>query len=119
PARAAHEVVVVLASCAAPVGELTVGEPQDVDLTGGREGLQRPVDGGETDRVAPRRELVVELLRGDELGDLGERLAHGKSLAGHALHAHPSRTTSAGRSGCGSRRPCRPRSTGWSVATTA
>ncbi len=68
----AHQVVVVIVGAAPAVDGLAVAGAQHIDLAGVGEGLQRPVDGGQPDRVTPVLEHVVELLRAAELVHLVE-----------------------------------------------
>src|SRR5581483_10583263 len=83
PARAADEMVVVAAAAPAVDG-LALGGAQHVHLARVGERLERPVDGGEADRVAPVLEQVVQLLCAAEVVHLGQHGGDCRPLAGGA-----------------------------------
>jgi hypothetical protein len=86
-ARAAHEVVVVVLG-AAPVGGLAGAGAQHVDLAGVGQGLQGAVDRGQADAVAAPAQLLVDLLRGAEVGELVEQVRDRGALTGRPLPRH-------------------------------
>jgi len=78
PALAAGQVVVVHVAGAPAVERLTAGVPDGVDPAVLAQDLKVPVNGGETDVLAPAAQLGMDLLGAAETGQAVER--PGKSL---------------------------------------
>ena len=61
---------------APPVHGLAAAGAQDVDLAGVGQRLQRAVDGGQADALADAAQLLVDLLRGAEVGEPVQQARH-------------------------------------------
>ncbi len=82
PTGAADQVMVVDLSVTTPVDGLAILPSHGIDRSALAKSLEGPVNGGQSDLVVSRSQLIVQLLRTAETGSSRKRLRDRSTLAG-------------------------------------